>query len=581
MEQKQTTRIKWLDWAVEAFERARKENKPILLDISAVWCHWCHRLDQDTYSVPEIAEYIESNFVPIRVDTDKRPDINRRYNMGGWPTTAFLTPNGGVMGGGTYIPPDQMRQVLRDVKSFWEKSQGKPTPQLEIPEPESIPIGQISGSIVGEILGEVANNFDPIYGGFGSQPKFPNTEAHELALMKYHHSGNREFLRIVAVTLNNAGRSGTYDKEMGGFFRYSTLRDWSVPHYEKMCEDNAKWLQLYLHAYQATGETFYADIARGIIDYVNTWLSDKENGCFYGSQDADEEYYKLGKVERAKLKPPYVDKHIYTNWNAMMIAAYLEASFALGDISTREFALKSLDRLLALSYKQGEGMYHFHDGQSHLQNQLADQVQTAKTFCYAYECTGWEKFLKLSEEVMEIAASKLYDSEHGGFFDTVVDPNALGFLSKPAKPLDENSVAARVLTKLFHLTGKENYRKQAEDTLKRFVETYPHFGFMAAEYALALDAFLNEPTAIRIVGQRDKPQTKGLLTEAHRIYEPRKVVQVLDPKKSAGAIATLGYPVTEQPTAYICIGRVCTAPIIEPKQIGPELSRMIASQLRK
>ncbi len=581
MEQKQTTRIKWLDWASEAFERAKKENKPILLDISAVWCHWCHRLDQDTYSVPEIAEYIESNFVPIRVDTDKRPDINRRYNMGGWPTTAFLTPNGGVMGGGTYIPPDQMRQVLRDVKSFWEKSQGKPAPQSEMPEPESIPIGQISGSIVDEILGEVANNFDPIYGGFGSQPKFPNTEAHELALMKYHYSGNREFLRIVAVTLNNAGRSGTYDKEMGGFFRYSTLRDWSVPHFEKMCEDNAKWLQLYLHAYQATGETFYAEIATGIIDYVNAWLSDQENGCFYGSQDADEEYYKLGKVERAKLKPPFVDQHIYTNWNAIMITAYLEASFALGDMSAREFALKSLDRLLALNYKQGEGMYHFNDGQPHLQNQLADQVQTAKALSYAYECTGAEKFLKLAEETIGTAASKLYDAEHGGFFDTVVDSNAPGFLSKPAKPLEENTTAARVLTKLFHLTGKESYRKQAEDTLKRFVKIYPHFGFMAAEYALALDAFLNEPTTIRIVGQPEKPQTKGLLSEAHRVYEPRKVVQVLDPKTKADTISALGYPITKQPTAYICIGRVCTAPIIEPKQIGTELDRMVAAQLRK
>lgn len=581
MEQKQTTRIKWLDWAAEAFERAKKENKPILLDISAVWCHWCHRLDQDTYSVPEIAEYIESNFVPIRVDTDKRPDINRRYNMGGWPTTAFLTPNGGVMGGGTYIPPDQMRQVLRDVKSFWEKSQGKPSPQSEMPEPESIPIGQISGSIVDEILGEVANNFDPIYGGFGFQPKFPNIEAHELALMKYHYSGNREFLQIVTVTLNNVARSGIYDKEMGGFFRYSTMRDWSVPHFEKMCEDNAKWLQLYLHAYQATGETFYADIATGIIDYVNAWLSDRENGCFYGSQDADEEYYKLGKVERAKLKPPFVDQHIYTNWNALMITAYLKASFALGDISTREFALKSLDRLLAMNYKQGEGMYHFSDGQPHLQNQLADQVQTAKALSYAYECTGAEKFLKLAEEIMGTAASKLYDAEHGGFFDTVVDSNAPGFLSKPAKPLEENSTAARVLSKLFHITGKESYRKQAEDTLKRFVEIYPHFGLMAAEYALALDAFLKEPTTIRIVGQPEKPQTKGLLSEAHRVYEPRKVVQVLDPKTKADTLSALGYPITEQPTAYICMGRVCTAPIIEPKQIGSEMERLLAAQLRK
>ena len=491
MEPKESSKIHWMDWTDEAFERAKNENKPVLLDISAVWCHWCHRLDHDTYSVPEVAEYIESNFIPIRVDTDKRPDINRRYNMGGWPTTAFLTPDGRVIGGGTYMPPEQMRQVLRDVKSFWEKSIGKPAPELGMPEPESIPIGQLSPLIVDEILGEVANNFDPIYGGFGSEPKFPNTEAHELALLKYHYSGNREFLRFAAVTLQNVGRSGTYDKEMGGFFRYSTLRDWSVPHFEKMCEDNAKWLTLYLHAYQVTSEPFYADIARGIIGYVNAWLSDQVNGCFYGSQDADEEYYKLSKTERVKAKPPFIDKHIYTNWNAMMTSAYLEASFTLGEMSTREFGLNSLERLLKLNYKPGEGMFHYHDGRPHLENQLADQVQTAKALCSAYECTGDRKFLERAGELMEIAGRKLYDAEYGAFFDTIVDPNAPGFLSKPAKPLEENSTAALVLTKLFHLTGKDVYRKQAEETLKRFAAIYPQFGFMAAEYAIAVDTFIN------------------------------------------------------------------------------------------
>lgn len=581
IEPRQTSNIKWVDWDDEAFRRAKEENKPILLDISAVWCHWCHRLDSDTYSVPDIAEYIDAHFIPIRVDTDKRPDINRRYNMGGWPTTAFLTHEGRVIGGGTYIPPDQMRQVLRDIRSFWDRSQGGAAPQVDMPSPESIPIGSLSPTIIDEILGEVANNFDLIYGGFGSQPKFPNTEAQELALLKYHYSGNREFLRIVGVTLQNAGKSGTYDREMGGFFRCSTSRDWSIPHFEKMSEDNAKWLQLYLHAYQVTGESFYADIARGIVGYVNTWLSDQENGCFYGSQDADEEYYNHSKVERVNLRPPYIDKNIYTHWNALMIHSYLEASYVLGDRSAREFALKSLNRLMALNYKPDEGMYHFHDGQSHLLNQLVDQANVAWTLCYAYECTGEECFLKLAGELTEIAVRRLCDHEHGGFFDMVVDPNALGFLSKPAKPLEENSVMARVLTKLNHLTGKESYRKLAEGTLQRFVEIYPHFGFMASEYAIAIDAFLNEPTTLRIVGTPERPETKGLLAEAHRVYEPCKVVQVLNPSRDSDIIAALGFPVAEQPTAYVCLGKVCTAPIIEPKQIATELQKVADGRIKR
>jgi len=580
MRSEQEPRIHWLDWNDEAFQRAKKEKKPVLLDISAVWCHWCHRLDHDTYSVPEIAGYIEANFIPIRVDTDKRPDINRRYNLGGWPTTAFLTPDGRVMGGGTYFPPDQMRQLLRDVKSSWEKSQGKPAPQVSIPQPEVMPVGELSNSIVDEILGEVANNFDSIYGGFGSQPKFPIIEAQELALMRYYYTGNREFLKIVLVTLNNAGRSGTYDKEMGGFFRYSTARDWSIPHFEKMSEDNAKWLKLYLHAYQCTADPFYAEVAKGIIDYVNAWLSDRQEGCFYGSQDADEGYYKLSKAERVKTTPPFVDKQIYTNWNAVMISAYLDASFVLGDLPSREFAIKSLDRLLSLNFKNGEGMCHFYDGHPRLPNQLADQVQTASALCYAYECTGERKYLETATELMNLSATKLHDSQFGGFFDMVIDPNAPGFLSQPAKPLAENSAAARVLTKLYHLTGNDGYQKEAEDTLRCFAETYLSFGFESAEYALAVDTFLNEPTMIRIVGSTHRPETKGLLAEANRIYDPRKIVQVLHPSENSTEIEAMGYPVSERPTAYVCLGRACTAPITEPKQIAPELQRMIGLQVK-
>lgn len=569
--------IKWLDWTDEAFQRARIENKPILLDISAVWCHWCHRLDHDTYSVPEIAEYIESHFIPVRVDTDKRPDINRRYNMGGWPTTAFLTPSGLVMGGGTYFPPDEMRQILHDVYSIWEKTKDKPSPLL-MPESDNIPVGDISISIVDEVLGDIANNFDSIYGGFGSQPKFPSTDAHELVLLRYHYTRNREILNIATLTLQNVGKSRLFDSEMGGFFRYSTVRDWSIPHFEKMSEDNAKWLSLYLHAYQETGEQFYATVAKSILEYVMTWLSDQENGCFYGSQDADEEYYNLTKNERLKVTAPYIDKQIYTNWNALMISSFFEASVILGEASIRNFAMKSLDRLMSLNYN-GTHMCHY-DNEPQLPTQLADQIQMAIALCHAYELTGDRKFLQKAEDLVRSAIDKLYDREHGGFFDTSVNSNASGYLSKPVKQLDENSIASRVLVKLHYLTGEEHYRKLAEETLRRFVEIFPQFGLMAADYALAVDAFISEPTIIRIIGSLEKPQTFGLLTESSRIYEPRKIIQVYDPDRDTKYVAQLGYPNSDLPTAFVCLGRLCGAPITDPSNIVSELARLRSSQLR-
>jgi len=570
--------IMWLDWTDEAFRRAIIENKPILLDISAVWCHWCHRLDHDTYEVPEIAEYVESHFIPIRVDTDKRPDINRRYNMGGWPTTAFLTPDGSIMGGGTYFPPDQMQQILREISSTWEKTKNQQLPSF-IPETDNMPVGTISISIVDEILGDIANNFDPIYGGFGSQPKFPCTDAHELVLLKYHYTRNHEIRKIATLTLQTVGKSGLFDSEMGGFFRYSTVRDWNIPHYEKMSEDNAKWLSLYLHAYQVTGEQFYATIAKRILDYVMTWLSDQENGCFYGSQDADEKYYGLIRNERLKVKAPYVDKQFYTNWNALMISSFFEASAILRENSIRNFAMKSLDRLMLLNY-DGKQMLHY-DNESDLSPQLADQTQTARTLCHAYELTGRREFLQKAEDLIRSAIDRLYDKECGGFFDISVDANAPGYLRKPVKPFDENSVASKVLLKLSHLTGQEYYHNLADETLRRFVTAYPQYGIMAADYAIAVDAFMNEPTVIRVIGSFEKEQTLRLLAESNRIYEPRKIIQAYDPDRDAVHIAELGYPNSDHPTALICMGRVCSAPVTDPSNLNSELTRLKLGQLRK
>jgi len=208
---------------------------------------------------------------------------------------------------------------------------------------------------------------------------------------------------------------------------------------------------------------------------------------------------------------------------------------------------------------------------------LADQMQTVRMLCHAYELAGDKAFIRKAEQLMESAVDKLCDKEHGGFFDTAADPDAPGFLSKPAKPLDDNSVATRALIKLHHLTGKEAYRKMAEETLKRFVEIFPQFGFMAADYALAVDAFLNEPTMIRIIGSPEKPQTEGLLAEAHRVYEPRRIIQVLNPDRDAQYITELGYPNVDHPTAFVCLGKLCTPPITEPKLIASELTNIIRS----
>src|SRR2546428_1006124 len=338
--------IKWQDWSKDAFEKAKLEQKPILLDITGSWCHWCHVMDKTSYSDPVIIDTVSKHFVPVRVDTDKRPDVNRRYNMGGWPTTAFLDCEGKVITGGTYIPPQQLREVLRSVLDYYTKSKGKARSKLEptrLPKATGEPLTERIGRDIATLI---AVNFDIDYGGFGFEPKFPNTDALEYSLLRYRYLGEKEMLTVVNRTLDKMARGGVYDQVEKGFFRYSTTRDWSIPHFEKMAEDNARLLGVYLRAYQITENTSYRGIVEGILNYVTANLSDEQNGGFYGSQDADEEYYKLDPSGRDKLQHPSVDKTFYANYNSLFVSSYLLASEALGKPELAKFGRRSLDRLL-------------------------------------------------------------------------------------------------------------------------------------------------------------------------------------------------------------------------------------------
>jgi len=324
-------RIQWLDWSKESFEKARVEGKPILLDIKGSWCHWCHVMEATSYSDPAIVDSLNKKFVPIRVDTDKRPDVNRRYNMGGWPTTAFLDSDGKIITGGTYIPPEQLREVIRSVLDMYAKNKGKVRSKLEPPRIPKATTDPLTESIARDIATAVAVNFDIDYGGFGFEPKFPQTDSLEYALLRYRYHGEKEMLTVVSKTLEKMGKGGLYDHIEDGFFRYSTTRDWTIPHFEKMAEDNARILATYLKAYQVTGNPFFKEKAEGILRYVQSKLRDSQNGGFYGSQDADEEYYKLGLDERKKRMAPSIDKTFYTNYNALFTSSYFLAGAVLNN----------------------------------------------------------------------------------------------------------------------------------------------------------------------------------------------------------------------------------------------------------
>src|SRR5947199_640838 len=300
--------IQWHEWGEEAFEKAKRENKPILLDIGAVWCHWCHVMDRESYEDPEIASLINQNFIAIKVDRDERPDVDSRYQsavqaisgQGGWPLTGFLTPEGKPFYGGTYFPPKDhygrpsFRRILLSLSQAYHEKNNEVQESAEsvmqaISQAEAF-AGK-SGSLRSHMLDHIAESalklYDEEHGGFGTAPKFPHPSAMDLLLQRYVETGHDSLLNIVTNSLEKMARGGVYDQLAGGFHRYSVDEHWIVPHFEKMSYDNSELLKNYAHAYQLTGNEVFAFVARDIIHWMDAWLTDREHGGFYGSQDAD------------------------------------------------------------------------------------------------------------------------------------------------------------------------------------------------------------------------------------------------------------------------------------------------------
>jgi uncharacterized protein len=564
-----------LDWGKDSFDKSRLSGKPILLDIKGSWCHWCHVMDETSYSDPAVIDTINKNFVPVRVDTDKRPDVNRRYNMGGWPTTAFLDSDGRVITGGTYIPPQQMREVLRSVIEYYTKNKGKARSKLE---PVTLPraTGQaVKDSIVKDIATSIAVNFDIDYGGFGFEPKFPHTEALDLALLRYKYAGEKEMLTIVNKTLDKMGRGGTYDQVEGGFFRYSTTRDWSIPHFEKMAEDNAKLLGIYLRGYQVTGNAYFRQVAEGIVNYVQTTLSDKENGGFYGSQDADEEYYKLDRNARARTKAPSVDRTFYSNYNALFVSSFLLAAVVLDRPDLASFALKTLDRILQNCSATAGVTHYWGEESSDLQGLLVDHAHLVHALLDAYEYTAKWEFVERAEELANFSLKTLHDERDGGFYDIPESVERVGELNTRDKPLDENSTMALALLRLAWIIDAERFNAVASKTLQLFVESHERHGMMAAGYGIALDSNLNGPVGLTIVGPQKGKSFLAQKSQALKVYPARRYILYLDSEKDAARVEKLGYNLASGLRIYACVGKVCGPPLQDAAQVDATIMSLL------
>ncbi len=300
--------VRWHEWGEEAFQLAAELDRPVLLDIGAVWCHWCHVMDRESYEDAALAAVINEHYVAVKVDRDERPDVDSRYQsavqamagQGGWPLTAILTPDGRPFYGGTYFPREEgygrpsFERVLRSLADVWKtrredalENAGKVLAAIEHGEAYSGRTGSLAMGIVEKLVESGLQQFDARNGGFGTQPKFPHASMMDLMIDLAARTGDERVKQAVVVTLKKMAAGGVYDQLAGGFHRYSVDEQWIVPHFEKMLYDNAGLLGNYVHAFQTYVDAEFAGVALDVIRWMDECLSDRERGGFYASQDAD------------------------------------------------------------------------------------------------------------------------------------------------------------------------------------------------------------------------------------------------------------------------------------------------------
>ena len=680
--------VQWHPWSEAAFARAQAENKPVLLDIGAVWCHWCHVMDRESYEDPEMARIINEHYVAVKVDRDERPDVDARYQaaisaisgQGGWPLTGFLTPDGRPYFGGTYFPRDDrygrpgfgrvlltMAQVWKDRREEAMESAASVMAAIEHNESFSSGGGELSLALVDSIAGSILSQFDPRNGGFGSQPKFPHPAALDLLLEIAMNRDNEQARDAFITTLEKMARGGVYDQLAGGFHRYSVDERWVVPHFEKMIYDNTELLRNYVHGFQSFVREDFLATAKEIIGWLDSTMTDRDRGGFYASQDADidldddgdyftwtadeakaeltpeefevaSRYYDIGElgdmhhnpaknvlhrkytivevaaqtgkpadevralIESARNKmmaarierpTPFIDRTLYTGWNAMGVTAYLEAARVLRMDSARDFALLTLRRLLAEAWS-GEGYlnhvlgYPQRKGKNEAQPEripgtLDDYAFTVHACVDGWLASGRMEFCHAAVKLADAMIAGFYDKTAGAFYD-IAAPEAgtmaLGALSARRKPLQDsptpagNPTAASALLRLEALTGRAQYREVAEDTLASFSGIVPHFGLYAGSYGLALERLALDPVQVVVVGSG--PEAARLEAMAVARWGVNKTVMRVAPFRlvpggvpDALAEMLLDVPKPNDNSVYtiVCRGRTCLPPITDAEEL--------------
>ena len=572
--------IKWYSFK-EGLKKAQEEKKLVLMDIYAQWCHWCNVIENTTYRDKKVISIIEKYYIPIRVDAEKYPDINKKYNQGGLPTTVILTSKGEILwGSGRYISPEDMVRLLRyfvslpeeEIKQIAERNKLRKEAFLrrfskKIKEKEISPI------VIKKTFRYVDLKFDEEYGGFLGSPKFPVDEL-PYFLMLYALFDNDVAYKMVKKTLD--GYSKIIDPVEGGIYRYSTTEYWTHPHYEKLLKDQGEISILFFNGYSFTGDKKYKEYALSLINFALNKLYDRKKDLFYNSQGADivdengtilmsgEEFFPKGKEERETIVSvlgygPNIEKSIYFSTNTLISNALFYAYAYTKEEKYKDIALKTLNSILKKGLTK-EGVKYAPDIEKYY---LHTQVYTLETLLTAYQITGNISYLKTAKKLVNILLKNYYSQKTKIFTDK--DDVGLSFdhISFMDDLINLNYKISKQLYKLSLFTGEEYYKEIADNTIKRL----PAKGNLSV--ALAYYLYLDPPIALHVIGNSINKSIK-----AFKVF-PFWAFSHFLPLKDKARIEKLGYKAEKG--IFVCNPNICFKKIDEKSEIKKEVFGILKS----
>ena len=544
------TRVEWREWGQDAFDEAADADVPVLCSLTATWCDHCHEMDAETYAEPRIAANVNDSFVPVRVDVDRHPRVRDRYNMGGFPSTVFLAPDGNVLTGAGYLGPDGMRQVLDSVRTMWETN-GRDAGRVPRPlREDSPPAGELTPDIESTMLGQLDEAYDEVAGGWGSGPKFPLPDALEFALKRDREMALRSFDAVSANLL---------DEHDGGFYRFGTDRDWSGLQYEKLLDSNGALVRAFANAYLHTGSEEYRKPASHTIGYLTTTLWNDEADAFANSQAPGEPAaHGLDATDRATAAEPPIDEGVFVGSNALAIEGLLTYYAYTDDERARRYAERALEYLRTELLAEGV-VVHYRETDEETEEPvegsrclLANQARVLEALTTAHSVLGAD-VVDDGRAVADATVERLRDGD--SFVDAPTED--VGLLEYPLRPLEGNVELADALLDLSVLTGEEDYREVAREALEDFAGASDRFGPQVAGYASTVARLLEDPLVVRV---GDEPGS-DLHRAGLRVADHEKVI-VPDADLESG-------------TAHVARGEVVSEVAKSPEELSERVQAVL------